>query len=57
MSRGPVIPGYRVYPGTSQHWTYGQVIDNHDLLRAAVIISGGLLGMILFVQILAAVWH
>lgn len=38
------IPGNRVYPGTSQHWTYGQRIAYRDSVRATIILTVVFLG-------------
>ncbi len=56
MSIGPVIPGNRVYPGTSQHWTYGQVISYRDFLKAAVVLSAAILGAVAAIGLLTGVW-
>lgn len=56
MSIGPVIPGNRVYPGTSQHWTYGQVISYRDFLKAAVVLSAATLGAVAAIGLLTGVW-
>ncbi len=57
MSSGPVIPGSRVYPGTSQHWTTAQIVESHDLVRAAVLISVGLLALVLAVLLVTGLWR
>ncbi len=56
MSTGPVIPGNRVYPGTSQHWTYGQVISYRDFLKAAALLSAGILAAVASIGFLTGVW-
>ncbi len=57
MSTGPVVPGNRVYPGTSQHWTSGQIVDSRDLVKSAALISVGLLAFVLAVIVITALWH
>ncbi len=57
MSTGPVIPGNRVYPGTSQHWASGQIVDSRDLVKSAALISVGLLAFVLAVIVITALWH
>ncbi len=56
MSTGPVIPGNRVYPGTSQHWTYGQRISYPDFVKAALWITATFLVAIAAVGIATGVW-
>ncbi len=51
MSQGPIVPGNRVYPGTSQHWTYGQFIDSRSFWKAAVLITAVALGAVLVLNI------
>lgn len=56
MSTGPVIPGNRVYPGTMQHWTYGQVISYPDFVKAAVVITLTILAAVMLLGLGTGLW-
>lgn len=56
MARGPVIPGNRIYSGTQQHMSSQQRVAYRDVVRSAVWISLGLLGIVALPVLLQMVW-
>lgn len=56
VSSGPVIPGNRIYPGTSQHWTYRQIISYPDFVKAAILITAAILVAVAAVGFATGLW-
>ncbi len=56
MSADSRIPGNRVYPGTSQHWTYDQKVAWRDLVRAAGWMTVALVVFVVVLQLIRTLW-
>ncbi len=56
MSVDSRIPGNRVYPATSQHWTYDQRVAWRDTVRAAGWMTVALLVFVAVLQLIRTLW-